>query len=57
MNEHLVPVVILDLGNQLLGDKNSSFTRDSLIQRLEAIRNYCDKVLQKHEQQKSLFRK
>lgn len=53
-NEHLVPVVIQDLVHLLLGGKNSSFTQDSLVQRLEAIRDYCERALQKFEQQRNM---
>lgn len=56
-NDHLVPVVIEDLVSQLLGNKNSSFTRELLVQRIEAIRDYCDRSLKKYEQQKSFNRK
>lgn len=56
-NDHLVPVVIQDLVHLLLGGKNSSFTQDSLVQRLEAIRDYCDRSLQKYQQQKNMSRK
>lgn len=51
-NDHLIPVVIQDLGNELLVGKNTSFTRDNIVQRLEAIRDYCDRTLQKYSKQK-----
>lgn len=47
-NEHLVPVNIQDIVSRL-GDNNlSANERLVLIQRLEAVKDYCTEALNKH---------
>jgi len=47
-NEHLVPVNIQDIVNRL-GDNNlSANERLVLIQRLEAVKDYCTEALNKY---------
>lgn len=47
-NEHLVPINIQDIVNRL-GDKNlSPNERLVLIQRLEAVKQYCTEALNKN---------
>lgn len=51
-NDHLVPVNIQDIVNRL-SDKNLSYNeRAVLVQRLEAIREYCAKAINRNIAQK-----
>lgn len=49
---HLVPVVVLDIVDNLSKTKHENAIL-SYIDRLEAIRDYCDGALKKHEMQKN----
>lgn len=47
-NDHLVPVNVQDIANRL-GEKNlTANERLVLLQRLEAIRDFCDRQHKKH---------
>jgi len=48
--EYLIPVVIRDVGDQVLSGKLTFNQKDVMIQRLEVIRAYIDYVLKKIEQ-------
>lgn len=47
-NEHLVPVNVQDIVNRLSASNLSSNEKLVLLQRLEAIRDYCDREYNKH---------
>jgi hypothetical protein len=47
-NEHLVPVNIQDIVSRLKETNISTNEKLVLLQRLEAIRDYCNEAYQKH---------
>lgn len=47
-NEHLVPVNVQDIVGRLSESNLSQNERFVLIQRLEAIRDYCTEAVKKH---------
>jgi len=47
-NEHLVPVNVQDIVNRLTERNLSQNERFVLIQRLEAIRDFCTEAVKKH---------
>lgn len=48
-NEHLVPVIILDMVNGLNDANRRDTERDQLRLRLQTIRDYCDWAVTKHD--------
>ncbi len=51
-NEHLVPPPVLDTINRLRGERLGENERLALIQRLEVIREFCDKALEREQKRK-----
>lgn len=47
-NDHLIPVNIQDIENRLRENNLSQNERFVLIQRLEAIRDFCTEAVKKH---------
>ena len=48
-NEHLIPVIILDMVNGLHDTNRRDTERDQLRLRLKATRDYCEEALKKHD--------
>ena len=45
--EHLIPINVIDIAQKL--EKAKEPERTNLLQRIEEIRNYCDKIIKKNE--------
>lgn len=56
-NEHLVPQVIIDLVNHMNSDNTPYNTKVNYQMRIEAIRDYCNTVLDVNKQQPITFYK
>lgn len=57
MKIHLVPEMIVDLGNKATDRSIVQHIRDNYIMRLEAIRDYCNSVLEKNNNNVSDYRR
>ena len=52
-NQHLVPQVVIDCAENIKKNSKNRFVMDNYTMRLEAIRDYCDRILMtvpKHDQ-------
>ena len=54
-NIHLIPANVVDIVEKLATAKGAE--RMHLIQRLETIREYCDKSIQRFDDKRNIFRK
>lgn len=51
-NEHMVPIAVKDIAEQLDKSYIRKFNRDYHIQRLESIRDFCEEILKKTDKSK-----
>lgn len=46
-NEHLIPPIVMDIGNSLLAESTRHNERANYYSRIAAIRQYCEQILLK----------
>lgn len=53
-NLHMVPQAVLDCASNVFNPDNNAHTRETYVMRIEAIRDYCNDVIAKHQTNKPL---
>lgn len=50
--QHLVPQVVIDCAERMLDERSNQNTRDNYAQRIEAIKRFCEVVLEQKNAKK-----
>lgn len=52
IQKHLVPQVVIDCAEKMFDDRNNASARDNYQQRVEAIKKFCEMVLEQANNKK-----